>query len=633
MSYSSINQFINKLEEMGELVRIKVDVNPALQIAEITDRMSKQPDGGKALLFERTGTAFPVLTNMMGSARRICAALGVEHLDEFGELMRLILGNLLEPKKTLWDKIAMLPELNQIAQWMPHVRSGRGDCQQVIHKQPDLSMLPILTCWPHDGGAFITLPLVHTRDPRTGIRNVGMYRMQVLAPDQTAMHWHKHKTGARHLAEYRKLGERMPVAVALGGDPAYTYAATAPMPEGTDEYMLAGFIRSCRVELVRCLTVDLEVPADADFVIEGYIDPVEEPVWEGPFGDHTGFYSLPDWYPRFHVTCITHRRDAVYPATLVGVPPMEDAQIARATERIFLEPLRTAILPELVDMHMPDAGTAHNLALISLQTDAYEGVAYKAMNALWGAGQMMFNKILIAFNAEVQLTDYKALAYKAFLCVNPATDFHFGHGIADVLDHAPRTLGIGSKLLIDATGAEQFTLNAIDPEPISNAIAQAGGELCQSSRQLLQDGLPVAIAMFERNSTSPAMLHTLQALAQQPAMQPIVVLVAADKGLPTDRLDLQAWWTLANIDPKRDMVIVPRADGQRAQALVDGTRKLPQTDNHPRPWPNPALMDAQTIAQIDALWPSLGIGPLIASPSAELQCLQQGDGAEAKMLE
>ena len=631
MPYKSLNQFINELEKHGELVRIQAPISPTLQIAEITDRMSKQPDGGKALLFENTGTAFPVLTNMMGSARRICSALGVEHLDEFGELMRLILGNLLEPKKTIWDKIAMLPELNQIAQWMPHVRSGRGDCQQVIHKQPDLSMLPILTCWPHDGGPFITLPLVHTRDPHTGIRNVGMYRMQVLGPNQTAMHWHRHKTGAKHLAAYSKLGERMPVAVALGGDPAYTYAATAPMPEGMDEYMLAGFIRSRRVELVRCLTVDLEVPADADFVLEGYIDPAEEPVWEGPFGDHTGFYSLPDWYPRFHLTCITHRRDAIYPATLVGIPPMEDAQIARATERIFLEPLRTAILPELTDMHMPDAGTAHNLALVSLQTDAYEGVAYKAVNALWGAGQMMFNKILIAFNAEVELTDYKLLAHKAFSCINPARNFHFGHGIADVLDHAPQTLGIGSKLLIDATGLEQYALSKIDPEPIAHAIAQAGGELSESSRHLLQEGLPIAFALFERTNTAPAMLGTLQMLAQQAAMQPIVVLVAADKGLPTDRLDLQAWWTLANLDPKRDMLIVPTTDGQRAKVLVDGTRKLPQSDQHPRPWPNPALMDAQTIAQVDALWPQLNIGAPIASPSAELQGLNCGNSAEAKL--
>lgn len=612
-------------------MRIKVDVNPALQIAEITDRMSKQPDGGKALLFERTGTAFPVLTNMMGSARRICAALGVEHLDEFGELMRLIMGNMLEPKPTLWSKIAMLPELSQIARWMPHVRSGRGDCQQVIHKQPNLAELPILTCWPHDGGAFITLPLVHTRDPHTGGRNVGMYRMQVLAPDQTAMHWHRHKTGAKHLAAYRKLGERMPVAVALGGDPAYTYAATAPMPEGMDEYMLAGFIRSKRVELVRCLTVDLEVPADADFVLEGYIDPAEEPVWEGPFGDHTGFYSLPDWYPRFHITCITHRRDAVYPATLVGVPPMEDAQIARATERIFLEPLRTAILPELVDMHIPDAGTAHNLALVSLQTDAYEGVAYKAMNALWGAGQMMFNKVLITFAADANLTDYAALARAVFARVDFQRDLHFGHGVADVLDHAPSALGIGSKLLIDATGAERFTLSPIDPEPIAQAIAQAGGELSAASKQLLQQGIPLAIALFERTQASPAMLDAMQMLAQQSNMQQVAMLVAVDRGLPTHRLDLQAWWTLANIDPKRDMAIVPMAAGQRAKVLVDGTRKLSQADQHPRPWPNPALMDAQTIAQVDALWPQLNIGALIPSPSAELLGLNCGNGAEAKL--
>lgn len=633
MAYRSLKHFIAELEERGELVRIQTPVSPSLQMAEITDRMSKQPDGGKALLFENTGTAFPVLTNMMGSARRICAALGVAHLDEFGELMRFIMSTALGPKPSLWSKLAVLPELSQIARWMPHVRGGRGACQQVVMPQPQLSALPVLRCWPHDGGPFITLPLVHTRDPHTGIRNVGMYRMQVLDDGHTAMHWHRHKTGARHLEAYRALGERMPVAVALGGDPAYTYAATAPMPDGMDEYMLAGFIRSRRVELVRCLTVPMEVPADADFVIEGYIDPAEEPVWEGPFGDHTGFYSLPDWYPRLHVTCITHRRDAVYPATLVGVPPMEDAHIARATERIFLEPLRTAIVPELLDMHMPSAGTAHNLALVKLRTDAYSGIPLKAMNALWGAGQMMFNKVLVAFGSEPDLLDYPALARHAAARIDPAQHLHFGSGVADVLDHAPDRLGLGSKLMLDATGPARFDTAPIDPLPVAQAVAQIGGEMQGVHTALLEQGIPLVFVLLRRGHGSPRALRPLEQLAQHSALAPVVALVAVDAGIDPQRPDLLLWYALANIDPQRDVAIRPIEGRSRAVVLVDGTRKLAPADAAQRPWPNVATMDSATVAAVDALWGELGLGPLVASPTAGLTALQQGPEAEATMYE
>jgi len=413
MAYSSLRQFIERLEQAGELYRIKAYVNPRLEIAEITDRMSKSPGGGKALLFENTGYDFPVLINAMGSYRRMCMALGVDDLNVIGREMEALFKSLAVPRSSLVEKLSLLPTLGKLASWMPVRIKGRGACQEVVMPEPDLYRLPILTCWPKDGGPFITLPIIHTRDPHTGIRNVGMYRMQVFTKDMTGMHWHKHKVSARHFQAYQALKQKMPVAVALGGDPVYTYAATAPLPDNVDEYMLAGFLRKKKVELVKCLTQDIEVPADADIVIEGYVDPEEAFIWEGPFGDHTGYYSLPDWYPRFHVTCITHRKDAVYPATIVGIPPQEDAWIGKATERIFITPIKMTMLPEVVDMDMPIEGVFHNLTIVSIHKQ-YPGHAQKVMNAMWGAGQMMFNKILVIVDGELNIHDYETLAREAF---------------------------------------------------------------------------------------------------------------------------------------------------------------------------------------------------------------------------
>ena len=388
MSYNNLREFIERLEREGELVRVAAEVSPVEEIAELTDRMAKQPGGGKAILFERTGTDFPVVTNLMGSERRMALALGVESLDGLTRRIDALLHEVTTPKATLWEKLRMLPLLGEMARWMPRSRRGRGPCQEVVLRgeAARLSLLPVLKCWPEDGGRFVTLPMVHTLDPDTGVRNVGMYRMQVFDDRTTGMHWHVHKTGARHYDGYRRQGRRMPVAVALGGDPVYAYAATAPMPDNMDEYLLAGFLRRRPVELVRCLTCGIEVPADCDFVIEGYVDPAEEKTVEGPFGDHTGFYSLEDRYPRFHVTAITHRRDAVYPATVVGVPPEEDAYIAEATERIFLAPIRLAVQPEVRDLWMPTAGTAHNLAVVAIER-RYEGQAHKVAQSLWGRGR------------------------------------------------------------------------------------------------------------------------------------------------------------------------------------------------------------------------------------------------------
>src|SRR3984957_3530475 len=455
MAYKNQQEFIHALEPAGELLRIRAFVDPKLEIAEITDRISKSGHGGKALLFENTGTEFPVLMNAYGSEKRMCMALGVGQLDDTTREIEGLFKLLSAPREGLLDKLKLLPKLGQFAGWMPAVRSGKGECQEVIMKDPDISRLPVITCWPKDGGPFVTLPIIHTKDLHTGTRNVGMYRMQVFAPNLTGMHWHKHKVSARHFAEYKKTGQKMPVAVALGGDPVYAYSATAPLPENVDEYMLAGFLRKKKVELVKCITQpEIEVPADADFVIEGYVDPTEDLIWEGPFGDHTGYYSLPDWYPRFHITAITHRKNAVYPATIVGIPPQEDAWLGKATERIFLAPIKMTLVPEIIDMEMPVEGVFHNLVIAQIRKE-YAGQGQKVMNAMWGAGQMMFNKILVLSDgvttSGIKIDDYKKLTQYVFNNLNPVTDIYFSQGPMDVLDHSCSKLGFGGKMCIDGT--------------------------------------------------------------------------------------------------------------------------------------------------------------------------------------
>ena len=449
--YNGLKEYVRFLEEKGELRRIKEFVDPVLEIACATDIESKKAGGGKALLFENTGTAFPVVTNLMGSEARIRYALGVSSLEEIGPRINALVDSLLSEKKGLRDKIRMLPLLNQAASWMPRLHKGHAPCQDVVQYAAQLSQLPILKCWPQDGGRFITLPLVNTVSPVTGARNVGMYRMQVLDDATTGMHWHMHKTGAKHLSECT---HRLPVAVCLGGDPVYSYAATAPLPEGIDEYLLAGFLRGKPVELVKCFTQDLLVPADCDFVIEGYVQKSEDKFLEGPFGDHTGFYSLEDLYPKFHVTCISHRFDAIYPATVVGIPPMEDKYIQEATEKIFLSPIRLTIAPEIVDLFLPEEGVGHNFAVVKIRKQ-YEGQAFKVANALWGAGQMMFNKFLLVTDEEIDIRDRDAVLGTICSNVDVQRDLLFSRGPLDVLDHTAPEPGLGGKLCIDATRKEK----------------------------------------------------------------------------------------------------------------------------------------------------------------------------------
>ncbi|UPK67510.1 menaquinone biosynthesis decarboxylase [Chitinophaga filiformis] len=637
MAYKHLKHFIDTLEKAGELIRIKTYVDPRLEIAEITDRVSKSPNGGKALLFENTGYDFPVLINSMGSYKRMCMALGVNELDDVANEIEALVKLLSKPKEGLLDKLAMLPKLGQFASWMPKVVSGKGACQEVIMAEPDLGKLPVMQCWPKDGGPFITLPVIHTKDPNTGTRNVGMYRMQVFDKTMTGMHWHKHKVSAKHFMEYKKLKKRMPVAVILGGDPAYTYSATAPLPENVDEYMLAGFLRKQKVELVRCITQpEIEVPADADFVIEGYVDPEEELIWEGPFGDHTGYYSLADWYPRFHVTAITHRKDAVYPSTIVGIPPQEDAWIGKATERIFLAPIKMTMVPEIIDMEMPVEGVFHNLVIAQIKKD-YPGQAQKVMNAMWGAGQMMFNKILAVADEGTNIQDYKALARYMFKHLNPATDIYFSQGPMDVLDHSCSKMGFGGKMCIDGTRKYEEELEG-NGEQIrgdhafnKQEVLKRFPEVKEINDSLLKEDIPCILVAVQKSRP----LH-IKELNEQlyclPEMSAVKMVLYVEHTVNVNDLPSALWRFCNNLDPRRDSFVVrpplPGHPGKTGAGIgMDGTLKTRLLDNFERDWPNIIVADDATIKIVDEKWQSLNIGPFIASPSHKYKSQMYGEEA------
>ena len=445
MPYNSLGDFVQVLERAGELKRITHPVKAALEVTEIADRVMKT--NGPALLFENVdGKQIPLLINAFGSAKRMALALGVTDVEEIArEIAKLIQTR---PPKSFKDKIHVLGELIKLA-GIPPKTVREGPCQEIVHREPDLNVLPVLTCWPGDAGPFITLPMVFSKDPAKGMRNVGLYRLQVFDQRTTGMHWHLHKVGARHFQQQKEKNGKLEVAVCLGGDPAMIYAATAPLPDQIDEILFTGFLRKKGVELIKCVTVDVEVPANSDIVLEGYVDPSEPLRREGPFGDHTGFYSLADDYPAFHVTCITQRRQPIYPTTIVGRPPMEDAYLGKATERIFL-PLLRVTLPEIVDMNLPVHGVFHNLAIIAIKKE-YPAHARKVMHALWGLGQMMFTKILIVVDHDVNVHDLSEVTWIAGNHMDPKRDTVFVEGPVDVLDHAAPMLGYGSKFGIDAT--------------------------------------------------------------------------------------------------------------------------------------------------------------------------------------
>jgi 4-hydroxy-3-polyprenylbenzoate decarboxylase len=455
MTYDTLTEFIQALDDSGQLVRIRQPVSVELELCEIADRTMKMPGGGPALLFEHpvlldgSRSDFPVGINLFGSMRRMCMALGVDDLDEIGNRISQLIQ--LKVPDGLIAKLSLLPRLMEVAKFPPRKARGTPACQEIVwrNEEVNLARLPLMKCWPEDGGPYITFPMVITRDPVRGIRNVGLYRIMQTGRNTVAMHWQRHKVGAAHWREMAERGERMPVVIAIGADPASMYSASAPLPPTVDEFLFAGFLRRQPVRLAKATTCDLDVPADADFVLEGYIDPAEALVSEGPFGDHTGFYSLADLYPQVHITAVTMRKNPVFAATIVGRPPMEDFYLGHATERIFLPLLRLTI-PEIVDYHMPAEGIFHNLVFVSIDKH-YPGQAYKVMNALWGQGLMSLAKVIVVVDKWVDVRNVQEAWWVALNNIDPERDVRFTMGPVDVLDHASRAFTYGSKMGIDAT--------------------------------------------------------------------------------------------------------------------------------------------------------------------------------------
>jgi 4-hydroxy-3-polyprenylbenzoate decarboxylase len=476
MAYSSFGDFVQALDKAGELIRVREPVATELEITELANRQMKASGGGKALLIEKPTvngqvSPFPVAINTMGSWKRMAMSMGAESVDDVAaELAALVKA---KPPTSFREALKLLGTAIEMRHAKPK-RVTTGPCKEIIHRiegqaltagwppapdwknpaqvdprPPTLLDLPILKCWPLDGGRFITLPCVVTQDPDTGERNVGMYRIQIYDAHSTGMHWQLQKVGARHGRRYYETGTRMPVAIFLGGDPVFPFAATAPLPDGLDEFLLAGYLRKKSIELVKCETSDLEVPANADFVIEGYVDPREPLREEGPFGDHTGYYTLPEPYPVFHITAVSHRRDAVYPATIVGIPPMEDFYMGSASVKLFL-PILKMNFPEIVDIALPAEGVFHNLVFVSIKK-TYPMQAYKIMHGLWGMGQMMFTKYLVVVDHDVNVHNTSEVLFRLCANTDPQRDSLFTKGPADVLDHASSEMAVGGKLGIDAT--------------------------------------------------------------------------------------------------------------------------------------------------------------------------------------
>ncbi|MFI5231889.1 MAG: menaquinone biosynthesis decarboxylase [Gemmatimonadales bacterium] len=455
MSLDTLSEFIAAIDSIGELVRVREPVRVELELCEIADRVMKRPGGGMAILFEhpvlRDGSRspYPVAINLFGSMKRMALSLGVQDLDEHGARITKLLD--LKVPEGLLGKFALLPRLMEIAKFPPRVKGGTPACQEIVWRgdEIDLDKLPIITCWPQDGGPYITLPMVISKNPQSKVRNVGMYRVQQLSKNTLAMHWQRHKVGAAHWREMAARGEKMPVCIAIGADPASVYSASAPLPPTVDEFIFAGFLRKAPVHLAKAVTCDLEVPADAEFVLEGFIDPAEPLVTEGPFGDHTGFYSEADLYPLVHVTAVTMRKNPVYATTIVGRPPMEDFYLGHATERIFL-PLLKLTIPEIVDYHMPAEGIFHNLVFVSIKKE-YPGQAYKVMNAMWGQGLMSLAKVLVVVDDWVDVRNPQEAWWVALNNIDPERDARFTMGPVDVLDHSSRAFTYGSKMGLDAT--------------------------------------------------------------------------------------------------------------------------------------------------------------------------------------
>ncbi len=608
--FQDLQGFIRYLEQKGELVRVTTPVSHELEITEIADRLMK--NGGPAVLFENVvGKEFPLVIGLMATRQRMAWALGVQDLEDIPNRLRKLLD--IKLGGGILGLLSNVPKLKDLIA-LPPKRVRTAPVQEVIWRgdEVDLSKIPVLKCWELDGGPFVTLPLVITNDPETGEMNMGMYRMQIMSKNTTGMHWQRHKTGAKHLEKAKKLGKKLEVAVAIGGDPALIYAATAPIPPvpGINEYSLTGWLRGKGQEVIKGITVNLEVPANAEFILEGYIDPTEDWVLEGPFGDHTGFYTLEDLYPLFHVTAITMRKNAVYPATIVGRPPMEDAYLIETTERIFLVPAQL-ILPEIADYHLPPCGIAHNLVNVTIKK-SYPGQAYKVANGMFGLGQAMFTKVAVVCEAGIAKPQHNLEFWKhALLHCEPGRDTVITKGPTDVLDHSSREWSYGSKLIIDGTIKTWEEGKAV---PWTPAFARDAHTLPKLEGILEQNQAGDGIWWVSLNKTKPHQgLELGKTLASTPEAAGIRLIAIVDE--ETNVLDPEdSFWTLLNnIDPERDSSIEKGVSGHIL--VLDGSRKIAE-EGFTRIWPPKISMPPEIAELVDSRWDEYKLGvPKPKSPT------------------
>lgn len=587
MLYKDLQKYLQALEKKGLLHTVDVEVDSNLEITEIADRISKQY--GKALLFKNVkGSNYPLVINAMGTYERLNMGLGVNNLDEIAAQIEDYMN--LSAYVTLMGKIKSIPKLAPLPFIFPR-KVKKAPCQEVI-EEPNLHSLPILKCWPQDGGKYITLPLVFTKDPDNGQQNVGMYRLQVYDEKTTGMHWHMHKDGREIYQKYRKLGKKMPVSVAIGCDPATIYAATAPLPKMIDEMIFAGYLKKRPIELVKCISNDLFVPAHAEFILEGYVD-LDELRLEGPFGDHTGYYSLADEYPVFHIEKMTRKKMPVYPTTIVGKPPMEDCYLGKATERIFL-PLMKIQCPEIVDMDFPLEGVFHNCAIVSIKK-AFPKHANKALFALWGLGQMMYTKMIIIVDESVNVHDYNAVAEAVCNHVQQKSDLILSEGPLDALDHASNRAFQGFRLGIDATTklAQEHTLPILD-----NAQVLSLGDVLEVIAFSKKEGQTVQSYLKQRA------IDKAQECQNNNLPRGLTCVVVVDEHIDPHHLSTVSWKVFNNIDPNRDLLIEDDEQGHLFVG-IDATKKGP-LDGLMRPWPDDIEMSEDIIALVTKRWSSYG---------------------------
>lgn len=587
MPFKDLQKYLEALDKKGLLSHVHTEVDAELEITEIADRVSKVY--GNGLVFHKVkNSPYPLVINAMGTYERLNLGLGVDNLDEIAAQIEDYMN--LSAYVTLMGKVKSIPKLAPLPFIFPR-KVKKAPCQEVI-EEPNLDALPILKCWPQDGGKYITLPLIFTKDPDNGQQNVGMYRLQVYDEKTTGMHWHLHKDGREIYEKYRKLGKRMPVSVAIGCDPSIIYAATAPLPKMIDEMIFAGYLKKRPVELVKCVTNEIYVPAHAEFILEGYVD-LDELRLEGPFGDHTGYYSLADYYPVFHIEKMTRKTNPIYPTTIVGKPPMEDCYLGKATERIFL-PLMKIQCPEIVDMDFPLEGVFHNCALVSIKK-AFPKHANKALYSLWGLGQMMYTKMIILVDEDVNVHDYSAVSKAIISQVSKKEHLIITEGPLDALDHASNRAFQGYRLGIDATRKSPMELGLSQTDLKPRAASHLGHD------KPLTDAL--SIITMDKNA-GEQVLENLQKMAATYSESGLKVVVVLDPWVNASDFSTASWKVFNNIDPNRDLVISEHEKGLFIG--IDATKKGP-ADGLMRPWPDDIEMSEDIKALVDSRWSSYGL--------------------------